>query len=260
MRDSDVNNNGAAPRHALIVGASRGIGCAVVEHLLRDPRVVRVVATARSAEGMQHIERQAGASNGRLQALRLDTTDDAQLEGLVEALPGLMEPPDLVVHSAGLLHDGELQPEKSLRQCRREHLLRSFEVNAIGPLLLARALDGVFKPGQQATFAVLTAMVGSIGDNRLGGWYGYRASKAAAHQFLKTLAIEWRRRLPGVTALAIHPGTTDTQLSEPFQDNVPEGKLYGPETSAARILEVIRHAGADDSGRFFNWDGEPIPW
>lgn len=260
MRDPDVKSNGAAPRQALVVGASRGIGRAVVEHLLRDPRVVRVVATARTGEGLRRIERQARTSNGRLQALPLDTTDDAQVQGLVSALPGMMQPPALVMHCAGLLHDGDLQPEKSLQQCRREHLLRSFEVNAIGPLLLARALENVFEPRATGTFAVLTAMVGSIGDNRLGGWYGYRASKAAAHQFLKTLSIEWRRRLPGMTVLALHPGTTDTQLSAPFQANVPDEKLYSPETSAARILEIIRHAGPGDSGRFFNWDGDPIPW
>ena len=103
-------------------------------------------------------------------------------------------------------------------------------------------------------------MVGSIGDNRLGGWYGYRASKAALNQFLKTLSIEARRRLPRLCVAAIHAGTTDTDLSRPFQGNVKPGKLYTPEQSASRILSVIDGLGPADTGGFFNWDGSRIAW
>jgi NAD(P)-dependent dehydrogenase (short-subunit alcohol dehydrogenase family) len=103
-------------------------------------------------------------------------------------------------------------------------------------------------------------MVGSIADNRLGGWYGYRASKAALNQFIRTLAIECRIRHPRATILAIHPGTTDTDLSRPFQRNVKPGKLYTPQQSAARILQVVQNSGTGDSGRFLNWDGSEIPW
>ena len=103
-------------------------------------------------------------------------------------------------------------------------------------------------------------MVGSIGDNRLGGWYGYRASKAALNQFMRTLAVECRRSHPQLCITAIHPGTTDTALSEPFQSNVKPGKLYTPSQSAARILQVVSDAQAEQSGHFVNWDGKPIPW
>ena len=103
-------------------------------------------------------------------------------------------------------------------------------------------------------------MVGSIGDNRLGGWYGYRASKAALNQLLRTLSIECKRTHPGLCVTAIHPGTTDTQLSQPFQGNVKPGKLYTPEQSAKRIIEVVMQGSPEDTGRFVNWDGKTIPW
>ena len=103
-------------------------------------------------------------------------------------------------------------------------------------------------------------MVGSIGDNRLGGWYGYRASKAALNQFMRTLAVECRRTHPGLCVTAIHPGTTDTTLSQPFLGNVRPGKLYTPRQSAQRIIRVILEGQPEDSGRFVNWDGNPIPF
>ncbi len=113
---------------------------------------------------------------------------------------------------------------------------------------------------QPATFAALSARVGSIGDNRLGGWYSYRASKAALNQLLHTAGIELKRLNPASTVLAIHPGTTDTQLSKPFQANVPEGQLFEPAFSAERILEVIGAHGPDESGSFWAWDNQPIVW
>ncbi|MBT8076774.1 MAG: SDR family NAD(P)-dependent oxidoreductase, partial [Gammaproteobacteria bacterium] len=168
--------------------------------------------------------------------------------------------PDYVVHCAGILHEDALQPEKALSQCRQDKLLRMFQVNSIGPLLLARALVPLIPKDRPAQFAALSAMVGSIGDNRLGGWYGYRASKAALNQFMRTLAVECSRSHPQLCITAIHPGTTDTALSKPFQSNVRPGKLYSANRSAARILKVVSAGEPSQSGRFVNWDGKPIPW
>ncbi len=123
-----------------------------------------------------------------------------------------------------------------------------------GALISAQSRQRHFK------FAALSAMVGSIGDNRLGGWYGYRASKAALNQFIKTLANECRIKYPNAAIVAIHPGTTDTDLSRPFQRSVKPGKLYTPEQTASRILTVIEAIRPEQSGQFFNWDGSPIPW
>ncbi len=247
-------------RRALVVGASRGVGLAIVQALLARGDVAAVFATGRAPEDAAELQRLATENPGRLATLPLDVTDDASLEALPGRIREHADGLELVVHCAGMLHDGELQPEKALAQCRRENLLRSFEVNSLGPLLTARAVLPLLPKDGPAAFAALSAMVGSIGDNRLGGWYGYRASKAALNQFLRTLAVEARRRHPQLRVLAIHPGTTDTHLSKPFQGNVPEGKLYTPAQSAERILAVIDGTTGADSGGFFNWNGERIAW
>jgi len=243
----------------LVVGASRGIGLALVEAQLANPGVRQVIATCRPTSPRSGLERLTALHGDRLQSVDLDVTDPRSLESFGEYLGRLEQSVDLAIHAAGLLHEDALQPEKSLADCRPQDLLRLFEVNSIGPLLVAREL--LKASGRRPlTFAALSAMVGSITDNRLGGWYGYRASKAALNQFIKTLAIECRIRHPQATILAIHPGTTDTDLSRPFQRNVKPGKLYTPLQSAGRILEVVENSGAADSGRFFNWDGREIPW
>jgi NAD(P)-dependent dehydrogenase (short-subunit alcohol dehydrogenase family) len=138
--------------------------------------------------------------------------------------------------------------------------MRLFEVNSVGPLMSARALLPGQKRKKRFVFAALSAMVGSIGDNRLGGWYGYRASKAALNQFMKTLSNECRVSHPGATIVTLHPGTTDTGLSQPFQRNVSPDRLYTAEQTAARLLGVIARLDSTDSGRFFNWNGAEIPW
>ena len=135
-----------------------------------------------------------------------------------------------------------------------------FEINSIAPLLTAQAVLPLQSRKKCFTFAALSAMVGSIGDNRLGGWYGYRASKAALNQFIRTLANECRISHPQAAIVAIHPGTTDTELSRPFQRNVDPQRLYTVEQTAARILRVIDGVGSDGSGGFYNWDGSRIPW
>ena len=142
----------------------------------------------------------------------------------------------------------------------RGSLRRSFEVNAFGPLLLAKALEPALPRDLPFHFASLSARVGSISDNRLGGWYAYRAAKAAQNQLLRTLAIEWRRRLPLACVTALHPGTTATGLSEPFRSSVPPAKLFSPERAADQLLEVLAMRRADQSGEFLAWDGQPIPW
>jgi NAD(P)-dependent dehydrogenase (short-subunit alcohol dehydrogenase family) len=186
--------------------------------------------------------------------------DEAALADLASHLQGLEADIDLAIHAAGILHEGAVSPEKSLAECRAPDLLRMFEVNSIGPLMTARAVLAAQSRKSPCRFAALSAMVGSISDNRLGGWYGYRASKAALNQFIKTLANECRLRFPRAAVVAMHPGTTDTDLSRPFQRNVKPGKLYPPALSAQRILSVLEGVGPAQSGRFFNWDGKEIPW
>ena len=244
----------------LVVGASRGIGLALTANQLAERGVTEVVATHRPESDPRGLQQLAEVHGDRLRRVPLDVSDPDSLAAFERFAAALEGGFDLAIHAAGILHEGTIQPEKSLSECDPTALARLFEVNAIGPLMGASALLPHQGRGRRFTFAALSAMVGSIGDNRLGGWYGYRASKAALNQFLKTLANECRHRHPQGTILAIHPGTTDTGLSKPFQRNVPPGKLYPATTTAQRILDIARSAEPAMSGRFFNWDGNEIPW
>ena len=165
-----------------------------------------------------------------------------------------------MIHTAGILHGPGLLPEKRLSQVNRHALERSFAVNAFAPLLVAQAVEAALPPDQPFHFASLSARVGSIGDNQLGGWYAYRAAKAAQNQLLRTLALEWRRRRPQGCVSLLHPGTTATALSAPFQAGVPPGRLFSPERSARQLLDVLESLRAEQTGHFWAWDGQPIPW
>jgi NAD(P)-dependent dehydrogenase (short-subunit alcohol dehydrogenase family) len=166
----------------------------------------------------------------------------------------------LIVNAAGLLHAPDLVPEKSVTQISIASMQKVFAVNAFGPMLLIKALWPWLRAKRPIVFASLSARVGSIEDNQLGGWLSYRAAKAAQNQFLKTSAIELSRLNPQSIVLALHPGTTDTALSQPYQANVRPEKLFTPEFVAERLLEVIQHASPADSGSFIAWDGKRIAW
>ena len=222
---------------AVVIGASGGIGAALVEALRDEGIPVR--AFARSYTG----------------ADRLDLTDEPSIAA---AAASLTAPPGLVIVATGILQDGEHGPEKSMAQLDGAALAHQFAINAIGPALVAKH----FLPAQPRTgrtvFAVLSAKVGSIGDNRLGGWYGYRAAKAALNQLVRTLAIEHRRRNDRSIVVGLHPGTVDTALSKPFQANVTPGQLFTPARAAVQLLDVIDSLRPVESGKLFAWDGSEI--
>lgn len=244
----------------LVIGANRGIGLALARALAADSASQRVIATHRPGRRSRDLEQLSTQHEDKVDTFPLDVTDSAGLERFGEYVSAIDGGFDLAVCAAGILHEGELQPEKSLEQCRPDHLLSLFRVNSIGPLMVARALLPGIARARSFTFAALSAMVGSIGDNRRGGWYGYRASKAALNQFIRTLANECRLRLPNAAIVAMHPGTTDTELSQPFQRNIDPKKLYSPAQTASRILDVLSAVDRGKSGQFINWDGREIPW
>jgi len=244
----------------LVIGGNRGIGLALVEAQLDRPDVSRVIATHRPAADLSELSRLSRQFGAKLRLQALDVTCETSLQTFGRFLALQPTGIDLAIHAAGLLHDHEIEPEKSLSQCNSSHLMRLFEVNSIGPLMVAGALLPTQGRNQRITFAALSAMVGSIGDNRLGGWYGYRASKTALNQFIKTMANECRLKHPRAAIVVIHPGTTDTDLSRPFQKNVRAGKLYTPELTAKRLLDVLEGIDENQSGQFLNWDGSTIPW
>lgn len=159
-----------------------------------------------------------------------------------------------------MLHTGTRGPEKTIRKIDPDFFLESTSINSLPALLLAKHLHTRFRHRRPAIFATVSAKVGSIEDNRLGGWFSYRASKAALNMCIKTLAVEWRRTLPNVAVAALHPGTTDTALSKPFQHNVPPEQLFTCEQSVDYRLKVLDDLKPLQTGRFLAFDGEQLPW
>jgi NAD(P)-dependent dehydrogenase (short-subunit alcohol dehydrogenase family) len=247
-------------RQALIVGASQGIGLGFVKHLLPDDRLSKLYATYRRTETAADLLMLADRYADRLTALPLDITDEAQIQQGVEQIRATNSCLHLVINCVGLLHAGAVQPEKSLRQITSEQLLHYFQVNSIATALLAKQLLPLLRHADRSILASLSAKLGSIGDNQLGGWYGYRASKAALNMLIRTIAIEYSRSSPQTIVVALHPGTTDTRLSQPFQKNVPPEKLFSVDRTVTQLLEVIDNLTTADSGQFFSWDGSRLPW
>lgn len=231
-----------------VVGSSGGIGAAILEKLVESEQVSRIHSLSRS--GRSH-------RSPKVANLTFDFTDE---DSLIAATQALQEvgPFDLIILATGLLQGEGISPEKNLRALSHGGFLRSFEINTIGPAMTAKYFVPLLRRDAKAVFAALSARVGSISDNRLGGWYAYRASKAALNMILKTLAIEINRRFKNQIIVGLHPGTVDTDLSKPFQGNVPEEKLFTAEFSAEKLLSVIDGLSESDSGNLFDWAGEQI--
>lgn len=220
--------------NSLIIGPTGGIGAALAAQLAEHGEVTGL---------------------GRGTNPPLDLEDDASIQAAAAALQQ-RAPFDLIFIATGILHGKDFGPEKSCSALDGQLLDRYFRINATGPALIARHFLPLLSP--TGTFAALSARVGSIGDNRLGGWYGYRASKAALNQLIRTIAIEAARKNKEQRIIALHPGTVDTALSAPFQGNVPEGKLFTPSYSAQQLISVLETLTPDHSGRHFDWAGEEV--
>lgn len=246
--------------NALIIGSSGGIGLAFVKQLLQDERFTKIYGTYRHHDSSSELIALANNYPNRLVCLSMDITDELQVSEAVKQISVEIDKLHLVINCVGLLHDGSLQPEKSLKQINSEHLMRYFQVNSIGGVLLAKHLLPLFRHSDRSIFASISAKIGSIGDNQLGGWYGYRASKAALNMFMRTVAIEYSRKSPQTIVVTLHPGTTNTRLSKPFQKNVPADKLFPVERTVTQLLGVIEKLDTGDSGQFFSWDGSKLPW
>ncbi|NDE02746.1 MAG: SDR family NAD(P)-dependent oxidoreductase, partial [Gammaproteobacteria bacterium] len=191
----------ASPLRALVFGAGGGLGAAFSSELASHPRVARVYAAARRAAPPWQFTLQ----------------DEASIAAVVAAAAA-EGPLDLVLVATGVLHGSQLRPEKSWRSLDAAALAEAFAVNATGPALIAKHALGHLRRDAKSVFACLSARVGSIEDNRLGGWHAYRASKAALNMLVRTCAVELRQRNPGALCVALHPGTVDTALSKPFQN------------------------------------------
>lgn len=233
---------------AVIVGASGGIGRALVA----------AIAAGEVHEPVFALSRSRVPQSDPVHSLSIDLTDEASIAAAARTV-GAAGPIGLVIVASGVLHGPSIAPEKTIRALDPAAMATLFAVNTIGPALVAKHFLPLMPRTRRGVFAALSARVGSIDDNRLGGWYAYRASKAALNQILRTLALEAARTHPELIVVGLHPGTVRTALSQPFRPHASTPGLFSPEESAAHLLRVVDGLQIQNSGRVFAWDGEPIP-
>ena len=218
-------------KNCIVIGATGGIGQAFVKHLRQN----------------YHVSELSRSENG------FDLTNEETIAQAAQSFEDRTI--DLIVVTTGYLGT---QPEKTIRDLSYDKMIEQFNINTIGPALILKYFSPKMVRDNKSIIAILSARVGSISDNQLGGWYSYRASKAALNMIIKTTAIEMTRLNPNSVIVGLHPGTVDTRLSKPFQSNVPNAKLFTPDYSAMKMIEVISNLSATDSGYLFDYNGEKI--
>jgi NAD(P)-dependent dehydrogenase (short-subunit alcohol dehydrogenase family) len=225
---------------AVVLGASGGIGAAVAEALARRGEFTRVIGLSRAGSPA------------------LELTQESSIAEAAAHVAAQSAPVRLIFDATGVLQGQGTSPEKTWRSMTAESLAQAFAINAIGPALIMKHFLPLLPRRGRAVFATLSARVGSIGDNRLGGWYGYRASKAALNQLVRTAAVELARQRPDAICVALHPGTVATPLSAPHPTSGLE--VQTPEACAARLIAVLETLEPVESGGFFDHRGLPVPW
>ena len=232
-----------------IIGSSGAIGNAVAEILLDDDGVEAIYRFSRS---------DSNENSDRVKNLYIDIEDEESIKDCIKNLSKDIKF-DLVFVATGILHnDNDIFPEKSIRDISKSKLEKVLLVNTIGPALVGKYFIPYLRKNSKSIFAFLSARVGSISDNKLGGWYSYRASKTALNQIIKNFSIEVRRSNPNAIFIGLQPGTVKSFLSKPFEKNVRPGNLFTPEYSATKMLEVIDNLSLEDTGKIYAWDGEEI--
>ena len=226
-----------AERTAVIIGARGGIGAALADALETGVEYDRVVRLHRES------------------APSIDILDEASIAAAASDLADTA--PQLVIVATGLLHTDTKGPEKSLRELDPDWMIQNYRINAVGPALVAKHFLPIMARQGPICFAALSARVGSISDNRLGGWHSYRASKTALNMFLRNVAIEWQRKNAQSVVVGLHPGTVETQLSAPFKGN-PAHERFAPARAAADMLSVLAGLKPEQSGQIFAYDGSLI--
>ena len=234
---------------AVVVGSTGGIGAALVEQLAASARYSTVLALSRGPAELPDVSITRGY---------VDVTDEHSVRSAASQAAGLGVV-RLVVVASGLLRAADASPEKSWTGIDPTAMARLFAVNTIGPALIAKHFLPLIPAKGRSIFAVLSARVGSIQDNQLGGWHSYRASKAALNMLVRNFGIELVRRSPEAICIALHPGTVDTALSKPFQRGVRPDRLFSPARAAGYLLAVVENAQAADNGGVFAWDGARVP-
>ena len=230
---------------ALVVGAG-GIGRQIAEDLASKENNLEVIL--------------CGRKNVFKNFWELDIENENSLKDFKDKLSKSKLNLRLVLNATGRLHSEKLNPEKRLQHINKENLIESFSINAFAPILLAKTIEEFINKELEFNFASISARVGSITDNKTGGWYAYRAAKSAQNQLFKSLSIEWARKYPKAIITLLHPGTVNTNLSKPFHKFVPKDKLFSPQKTSNYMIDILRHQKPTDSGKFIAWDGREIPW
>ena len=234
-------------QNVAIIGTTGSIGKAFLEYYLSDDNTDKVYSISRSRNGIE---------DRKIIDLNLNFTDKNDYHTLSSSIP--KDSLDRVIIASGVLHDGDLQPEKTISSLDLDNFQKVFNVNTFAPALLLKVFFPLIKRNSDALIGVLSARVGSISDNRIGGWYAYRASKAALNMIIKTAAIELERRDKTAKIIGLHPGTVDTNLSKPFQGGTPEEKIFTPQQSIDYLTKVIDSSTPQDTGKIFDWQGKEI--
>ena len=230
---------------ALVVGAG-GIGRQIAEDLASKENNLEVIL--------------CGRKNVFKNFWELDIENENSLKDFKDKLSKSKLNLRLVLNATGRLHSEKLNPEKRLQHINKENLIESFSINAFAPILLAKTIEEFINKELEFNFASISARVGSITDNKTGGWYAYRAAKSAQNQLFKSLSIEWARKYPKAIITLLHPGTVNTNLSKPFHKFVPKDKLFSPQKTSRYLIDILQNQKPTDSGKFIAWDGKEIPW
>lgn len=224
---------------AMIFGARGGIGAALADALEQDPNYAQVIRLHRDSAPL------------------LNIVDEASIAAAAASLAGTFPPIRMVIVATGVLHSTQKGPEKSLRELDPDWMMENFRINAVGPALVAKHFLPIMAKQGPSCFAALSARVGSISDNRLGGWHSYRASKSALNMFIRNIAIEWQRKNPQSVVVGLHPGTVETALSAPFKGN-PAHERFTPARAAGQMLNVLHGLKPEQNGQIFAYDGSLI--
>lgn len=232
-----------------MVGANGSIGSALIAQIHQEQPNAEIHTISRSA---------AKNINSNIKNHTVDYLDENNIHSVCANIYS-GQPLDLVIIATGILHDSGVYPEKSISQLSPKNLQHLFNTNTVIPTLFIKYLMPCMNKTNLSKFAILSARIGSITDNKLGGWYAYRASKAALNMIIKTASIELQRNNKKSIIIGLHPGTVDSPLSQPFQHNIPQQKLFTPKYSACKLLEVVNNLCITDNGKIIAWDGTEIP-